>query len=317
MAALIRCVVVVLLVFAWALPAQAHDLKPGAIAFRQLDSGYFSLRVTPPQDGSGATLELVPELPEGCTYEAEGIACKRDLVGLVRLPTLATRQVKVLVFVRWRDGRVFEHLLREGDAQVRIIRPRTEGVVRHNYLILGIEHILFGFDHLLFVLGLALVARHPRRVVVAVSGFTLAHSITLTLSALGWVRTPSAATELVIAASILLLAGEAARGQRGWTHRYPWLVALVFGLIHGFGFAGALASIGLPEDDLVWALLAFNLGVELGQMMVLALATAVAVLVVSLLSNHHRPLLRRVCAYALGLPAGVWVVGRMATWASL
>jgi len=186
--------------------------------------------------------------------------------------------------------------------------------VRHNYFFLGVELILLGFDHLLFVLGLALVARHPRRVIIAISGFTLAHSLTLVASSLGWIHAPSAATELVIAASIVLLAGEAARGHETLAHRHPWLIALVFGLVHGLGFAGALASIGLPENDVVWALLAFNVGVEVGQLCVLGVALALAIVVLKRFDHQRQHTLRRVAAYALGLPAGAWTVGRMIQW---
>ena len=142
--------------------------------------------------------------------------------------------------------------------------------VARTYLGLGVEHILLGFDHLLFVLALLVLVRGGKRIVLTVTAFTVAHSITLVAATLGWVALPGAPVEATIALSIVFLAREIAmvwRGHASLTERMPWLVAFVFGLLHGLGFAGALAEIGLPQNAIPLALLCFNVGVEVGQLL--------------------------------------------------
>jgi len=291
--------------------AAAHDLRPGAVALREVAPHVFALRLVTPMDGADDRSLERPELPDGCAYEVARVRCDGELAGPLRLPSLAGRRVKVVVHVTWRDGRRFETLLREGETTA-VIEPGARSTL--DYLWLGVEHILGGLDHLLFVLALALVARAPRRVAIAVTGFTVAHSLTLAATALGVLAPPRAATELVIAASVLLLAAEAARDRETLTARRPWVVALAFGLVHGFGFAGALAELGLPADGIVPALLGFNAGVELGQLVVLGVAFAVARPLARALGEARRATARRVAPYALGLPAGVWTVERAAAW---
>jgi hydrogenase/urease accessory protein HupE len=228
----------------------------------------------------------------------------------------------------------WQNLLREGETAVVIpgrAAVESTGKAQENapptawlsWLALGVEHILFGLDHLLFVLGLALVAGWNRRLVWAITAFTLAHSVTLAGAALGWVVAPGAAVELLIAASVLLLAAEATRGvQRVGpataTQRWPALVALLFGLVHGFGFAGAIASLGLPREGTLAALLAFNGGIELGQLSVLALAGGLVGLVRRTVGHVRAeawaPRMHKSLAYAMGCVAGVWTIGRALTW---
>ena len=292
----------------------AHDLRPGAVALREVEPGRFAVRLTPPQDGSEGRFVLAPELPDGCAYGVDGVVCQGRLAGELRIPALAERRVKVVVHITWLDGRSWQGMLREGESRV-VVDPSPEGAGPFiDYLRLGIEHLLFGVDHLLFVLGLALVAGDPRRVTVAATGFTVAHSLTLAAAALGLLVAPPAATELVIAASILLLAAEATHDRPTWTRQYPWAVAFVFGLVHGFGFAGALAELGLPSGGALLALLAFNLGVEVGQLAVLALAFGAVAALRRVASPRQLELARGWAPYALGLPAGLWVVERAAIW---
>jgi hypothetical protein len=228
----------------------------------------------------------------------------------------------------------WQHLLREGETAVVIPgRKAVQGAdvplanappaAWLSWLLLGVEHILLGVDHLLFVLGLALVAGWNRRLVAAVTAFTLAHSVTLAAAALGWVVAPGEAVELIIAASVLLLAAEAARGgghsaAQTATQRWPALVALLFGLVHGFGFAGAITSLGLPAKGTLVALLAFNGGIELGQLSVLAVLAGLLLAVARLLGSARAevmaPRARMVVAYGMGSVAGVWTVGRAVTW---
>ena len=187
------------------------------------------------------------------------------------------------------------------------------------YLTLGFDHILMGYDHLLFVLCLVLLASSLRRVLVMVTGFTLAHSMTLGLAALGVLRAPIALIELLIAVSVLLLAVELAKGPRPTlTHQHPILVSSFFGLLHGLGFAAALTQIGLPDTDVVWALLAFNVGVELGQV-----GFVLALLGLGLLINRFAKVGtawfargRKILIYGVGVVAGFWAVDRLLSWIS-
>ena len=317
--AALAAVVVVLGLLA-VLPASAHDVRPGALALRELEPGRYGVRVTPPMDGGRGQIDLLPELPGACAYQVDGVTCDGDLAGTLTIPALAERRVKVMVHVQWLDGARFEALLREGESTVDVTRPAADApppsasALASDWFVLGVEHIVFGYDHLLFVLGLALVARRLGRVALAITGFTVAHSVTLVSAALGWVVAPSASVELIIAASILLLAHEAATDRDTLTRRMPWAVALGFGLIHGFGFAGAIGDLGLPREHTLVALLTFNLGVEVGQLAVLAVALLVAWITTRLTRSPWPARLRVASAWAIGLVAGVWTIDRAARW---
>jgi hydrogenase/urease accessory protein HupE len=184
----------------------------------------------------------------------------------------------------------------------------------------GIDHILFGYDHLLFVFALILIVPNLRVLVTTVTAFTLAHSITLALAALDIVRVPAPPVEAAVALSILLLASEIVRsraGQPSLTARWPWFVAFSFGLLHGFGFASALSEIGLPRGDIPLALLTFNVGVEIGQLIFIAvvlasLALARRVPIPATLSRCAQP----VATYAIGTLAAFWFVERVAGFSS-
>ncbi len=182
----------------------------------------------------------------------------------------------------------------------------------------GIEHILFGYDHLLFVLALILIARSWRALLLTVTAFTLAHSITLTLATLGFVHIPGPPVEAAIAFSILLLACEIIRihnGRTSLTAQRPWMVAFAFGLLHGLGFAGALADLALPAGDIPLALLFFNVGVEIGQLMFIAAVLGVIGLARSV---KYPPMIGRTAflatTYAIGTMASFWFVERVAAF---
>jgi hypothetical protein len=179
--------------------------------------------------------------------------------------------------------------------------------VRH-----GMEHIAFGFDHLLFAAALMLIVRDWRKLVKAVTAFTAAHSITLTCATLGWVTLPSAPVETMIAISIVLVAAEVVRMERGQsslTITSPWTVAFAFGLLHGFGFAGALVELGLPQNDIPLALLAFNVGVELGQLAFIAVILTAVFSVRRILMIPRGAIIGS--AYAIGMVAAFWSVQRL------
>jgi len=188
------------------------------------------------------------------------------------------------------------------DAPSFVFTKETAGPASGGYFVLGVEHILFGSDHLLFVLALVLIVRGVGLLVKTITAFTIAHSLTLALATLGVVHVPSTPVEAVIALSIVFVAAEivrSRRGEHGLTERAPWLVAGTFGLLHGFGFAGALAQVGLPQNDIPLALLFFNLGVEAGQLAFVAAVLCVIALVrrVRLPAPEWAPL---VPPYAIG-----------------
>jgi hydrogenase/urease accessory protein HupE len=219
-----------------------------------------------------------------------------------------------------------EHL--DGTSQVdRVLPDKPQFVVKGatgtvevawSYLVLGVEHILGGVDHLLFVLALLLIVSGGKRIFLTITAFTVAHSITLVAATLGWVHVPGPPVEAMIALSIVFVAAEIVhglRGKPGLTARAPWVVAFSFGLLHGFGFAGALAEVGLPQKAIPVALLTFNVGVELGQLMFVAMALLVGT------ALRRVPLQRQAwmpyaLPYAIGCVAMFWVIERVGAFNS-
>ena len=197
--------------------------------------------------------------------------------------------------------------------------PGQWEVVR-TYTVLGIEHILSGFDHLLFVLALVLLVQGTRRLLATITAFTAAHSLTLAGATLGWVQVPGPPVEASIALSIAFVASEiihARQGRRSITARYPWVVAFTFGLLHGFGFAGALAQVGLPQSSIPIALLFFNVGVELGQLLFVGLVCGAIATAAGLIQRLRLPQpswLWRLPPYAIGALASYWLVARVAAF---
>lgn len=192
--------------------------------------------------------------------------------------------------------------------------------VARTYTVLGIEHILMGVDHLLFVLALLLLVDSRRRLLVTITAFTVAHSITLALASLGVLSVPGPPVEASIALSIVFVASEiihARQGRPGLTQRYPWVVAFTFGLLHGLGFAGALAEVGLPPLSVPTALLFFNVGVEIGQLLFIAAVLAFIWLSRQAVRRLGLPSVNglwRVVPYAIGGVASYWLFERIAAF---
>ena len=294
-----------------ALPVRAHEISMAEMELRQVPSGEFLWQWTAGQR-SGDTL-LRPLWPENCR-EGEGILrCGEDgLRGTLGMQGVGKGVSAVLVKVHWRDGQTRVYTLTAGQPEVQLFGaaddPRGMGEVARAYGLLGIEHILSGFDHLLFVLGLLFLVGFNRKLVWTISAFTLAHSLTLGLSTLGWISLRSPPVEAMIALSILLVAGEALNKEQTLSRRFPAVVALLFGLVHGLGFSGALQQIGLPQNHLLLALLTFNLGVEFGQLLVVVGAFTV----VKVLSRWPASAKWRSPAlYAMGGTAAYWSWGRV------
>ena len=306
----------------------AHELRPGFLEIRQTGTENYDIRFKVPARGD-MRLGLHVRLPAGCAdtaprrNEQAGAALLEHLV--VRCPGgLADHEVSVdglsgtftdvVVRVESDDGSVQAARLTPDDPSFTVAAAPTWIETAQTYFLLGVEHILLGVDHLLFVLALLLLVRDVWMLVKVITAFTVAHSITLALAALGLAQIPQAPVEAVIALSIMFVAAEVVR-QTGpdsdLTRRMPWLVAFAFGLLHGLGFGGALKEIGLPQSDVPLALLTFNLGVEAGQLLFVFAVVGASTLVRRLLS-FERAWFRTALGYGIGSLAAVWFVQRVA-----
>jgi len=305
----------------------AHEVRPAYLELTETAPAEFQVTWKQPLLGD-LRLPIDPVFPEGCAdvgtrrpevaraalIERWTLACDADsLEGAdIRIAGLSRTLTDVLVRVVSADGSVVSGVLKPDAASMSLAGPA--GVAAPAYLLLGIEHLLFGFDHILFVVGLMFLVSGIWPLIKTVTAFTLAHSITLALSTLGVVRLSQQPVEVLIALSILFLAVELARGARADTStavRAPWIVAFAFGLLHGFGFAGALADIGLPKDAAAIALLLFNVGVEIGQ---LAIVAVVLALVWALRRTSVRVprWIVRLPIYGIGTVSSYWAISRLA-----
>lgn len=265
-------------------------------------------------------LAIDPVFPEGCELEESappeittGALIYRwvtdcDLKqGKVHISGLSVTLTDVMVRIEEVNGDSANHILRPENPTLDL---STEAAPALAYLIIGIEHLVFGIDHVLFVIGLVLFIHQPWMLLKTITAFTIAHSVTLTMSVLGMVSLAQGPVEAIIALSILFLARELVmeESQRSrLTTTIPWAMAFVFGLLHGFGFAGALRDLGLPEDALWMALLLFNLGIELGQIMIIAALLAISWLAKKFTSTET---LIKVGAYGMGCLAAFWTIDR-------
>jgi hypothetical protein len=314
--------------------AAAHEVRPAYLEIRQQAADQYLVTWKQPVAGDLA-IHLVPHLSNGWleARPAESFATAGFLIRTWRVrdagsDPLAGRTIEVeglehtitdaLVQVDLADGRRFETILRPDRPRVALTFQAANGLAVPAYFRLGVEHILTGVDHLMFVFGLLLLVGVRWRLVKAITAFTVAHSITLGASAVGLVHAPSAVIEALVALSIVFVAAELAnraRGRDGLTARHPWLIAFTFGLLHGFAFAGALAEVGLPRDAIPLSLLLFNLGVEAGQLIFVG-AAIVAILVLrparARLPAVADQLALRLPPYAIGAFAAFWVLERTA-----
>lgn len=307
----------------------ADDLRPALLELRETaPDTYDVLWKTPARNG--ASLKIAPQLPDQCqsisapnrileqavsrtTWKVE---CRGGLTGgtlsIDRLDGLPT---EVMVRIQPLSG---EHqVMRLTALSPELMVTGRGGFLNtaRTYLHFGITHILGGYDHLLFLIALMLLISSTWQVVGAVTGFTVSHSITLAASVFGLFRPPQLVIETLIALSILILAVELVRKERGihsLTIRKPWLIAFAFGLLHGFGFASALLETGLPPQDIPTALLFFNVGVELGQIAFIAGILILGKIVFSLLPRPYW--LTHACHYALGTTAAFWTIERVSVF---
>lgn len=306
--------------------ASAHETRPAYLELRETTADVYDVLWKVPAAGDlrlGIYLELPPaaeRLSEPRGLFADGAYLERSIVrvpgGLegstIRIAGLEATRIDVLARVVHADGvEQVVRLLPRTPSFVVAARPGVLDVVRA-YAALGVEHILTGIDHLLFILGLVLITRGGWRLVKTVTGFTVSHSLTLTAATLGWVNVPPAPVEAVIALSIVFVAAETLRlrrGREGLTSRHPWFVAFAFGLMHGLGFAGGLSAAGLPPGHIPTALLFFSLGVEAGHLSFVAAVFAVLALARRASVTWPR-WVEFVPPYAIGSIAMYWVLER-------
>ena len=297
--------------------ASAHEMSMAEMELRETSQGEFQWQWVA-SGNRPASQDLIPAWPEGCTADANVLRCgEAGLQGRLVIDGVGKRYSAALVKVFWLDGQFRVYTLTGAQPSVRLYGSaddkRGMGEIAWAYLLLGVEHILSGFDHLLFVIGLLFLVGFRRRLVWTISAFTVAHSLTLASAALGWVTLRSAPVEASIALSIVLVASEALRQRETLARRLPAMVAFFFGLVHGLGFAGALQEIGLPQQHLVTALLTFNLGVELGQLLTVGVAWAL-VWVVGRWPWAAR--LKAPILYAIGGLAAYWSLLRVVAMAA-
>ena len=310
--------------------AQAHESRPAYLEINEMMPGrYAVLWRTPVTAGMRLPVKLV--LPEGTRdimppslrelpdsrIEHRVVETSNGLFGKrIQFVGLQGTITDVLVRMQLLDGTQSDTLVHPSNAWVEITASPTLWSVARTYVRYGIEHILGGIDHLLFVLALLLIVRGGRRIVATVTAFTVAHSLTLGAATLGWVHVPSPPVEAIIALSIVFVAVEiihGLRGQVGLTARAPWLVAFCFGLLHGFGFAGALAAVGLPDRAIPMALLCFNVGVEIGQFIFVGIVLATIALLRRLPFTPPR-WAPWAAPYAIGGIASFWMLQRVVTF---
>ncbi|HEX7114172.1 MAG TPA: HupE/UreJ family protein [Steroidobacter sp.] len=318
----------------YACEAGAHEIRPAYLAIDEVAPGRFDVTWKQPSRGP-LVLKLEPALSNGLLdskpdeiYATDsflirrwsGRSASRDSFdgATIRIQGLERTLNDALVTITFADGTQLQRILQSDDPVWQIqLGSHPAGTFAGDYLVLGIEHILTGFDHLAFVLGLMMLVRRYMSLLKTITAFTVAHSITLAGAALGYVNVDSALIEALIALSIAFIAVEVLyswRGRPSLTASRPWLIAFGFGLLHGFGFAGSLADIGLPPDNIPWSLLLFNIGVEIGQVLFVAFVLACVTLWRRArwdVSNR----LRWVAPYSIGSLACFWMIERVAAFA--
>ncbi len=306
----------------------ADEMRPGYLELKESSPKLFSVLWKVPAKGD-KKLALNVKLPLDCQDKSQAntqfingayiqrwvVQCKTGLVDQsIAISGLTTTNTDVLVRLEFTNGSSQSILLTPSKNSFQVPKQASSSQVIGTYTWLGITHILMGVDHLLFVFALLLIVTGKRRLLWTITAFTIAHSITLVSATLGLVYVPQQPVEAVIALSILFLAVEIVHGQQGrpgFAARWPWLVAFVFGLLHGFGFAGALAEVGLPEQAIPLALIFFNVGVELGQLFFIA----IALLLGWMLHSFKQPILmvglKTSIIYSIGGLSSFWLFERI------
>ena len=318
-----------LMLLALALPAKADEFRPAYLQLTQTSADSYDVLWKSPALDENTPLKVRPVFPAGVSEQgarrssfAAGTLRQRWHINVpgglngkaIEFPALADSRIDILVRLERLDGSVQLERILPGQPSFTAKASPGPYAVAKTYVTIGIGHILLGFDHLFFVLALVMIVKSTRRLLATITAFTVAHSITLSLATLGALHVPGPPVEATIALSIVFVATEIIhqrQGREGLASRKPWVVAFAFGLLHGLGFAGALAEVGLPENSIPLALLFFNVGVEIGQVLfivaVLAIYEALSKLAAGRIDLAR---LAPIQAYAIGGVASYWVFER-------
>jgi hydrogenase/urease accessory protein HupE len=325
---MIRKLVLLFISLFFTVNVMADEIRPAYLEVKEIKQSIFSLILKVPAKGS-KKLNIKVVLPTECinitpvsTHFVDGAYLERWSVkcedGLVEKTLVAkgliTTNTDLLLRLEFIKAAPQSILLTPTKTSYQVPKEASSLQIVKTYTWLGITHILMGFDHLLFVFALLLILKNMRRLLWTITAFTLAHSITMAGATLGFIHIPQQPVEAMIALSILFLAMEIIhekQGKVGLALRYPWVIAFLFGLLHGFGFAGALAEIGLPQQAITLALIFFNIGVELGQLLFIA----VILVLVMLLRKIHTvwpAWAHQLPAYSIGSISAFWLIERVA-----
>ena len=325
---IIRIISICLLNILFISSALAHLFAPSLLQIEETKANHFNVVWKTPTTTSTKT-QLKPSWPHACqiqttnqpVVEGTGVVSSWQLncsvlgnMGLVgqnfSITGLGVNQVSAMLMIKLRDGRHYQQILNGHQPEYTVPEEPKQSAVITEYTVLGAEHIMEGIDHLMFVFGLLLLVGGGTRLLWTITAFTLGHSITLSLVTLGFIKFPVPLVEFTIALSIFMLALHLARSdQKGLFRKHPWWLAGGFGLLHGMGFAGALAEIGLPQSNVPLALLFFNIGIEVGQITFIVVLLSLWWLVKRPLQQWHHKLLP-LPVYVLGGLSAMWCIER-------
>jgi|APTNR8051073442_1049403.scaffolds.fasta_scaffold05033_6 hydrogenase/urease accessory protein HupE len=310
-------------------PARADEMRPAYIEFTQTNTTNWQLFWKVPLN-SGLTPQSEPLLPDGCTVIGEPqreifnmallaksqVSCTKSVLGAsIGVKNFDPLQTDVFVRVAPIGSAIQSFRLSQEKPIAQIKAKASRWQVAQSYLITGIQHIITGYDHLLFVCALVLLLLKPWPIAKAATAFTIAHSVTLIGSTLGLIGLPQRPVEALIALSIIFMAVEIVKKDPAKTRlseQFPWVIAFIFGLIHGFGFAGALREIGLPEGEVPMALLTFNLGVEVGQLIIVFGVLLFLSALKKMSAKVFIPV-EKIASYLIGIIASYWFIERVLT----
>jgi hypothetical protein len=314
---------------------QAHEVRPGYLQIKQIDVLTYDLLWKIPAKGDRRlglyvrlpgycqSSEMTSSFADGAYIERWRAACEGGLKdGTIVIDGLEATRTDVLARVEHSNGHTQTVRLTPSQPEFKVMGTAGHAAVVRTYFKLGVEHILLGFDHLLFVLALLFLVEGWRRLVATITAFTIAHSLTLAAATFGWVQVPQAPVEAIVALSIMFVAVEILhrhQGRTGIAMRKPWIVSFIFGLLHGLGFAGALREVGLPDHAIPLALAFFNVGVEAGQLLFVVAVFQLFWLVNQLMggrgvtterSSWPGAAVTRPASYVIGTLAAFWLIER-------
>lgn len=328
---ILRQIAIALLLYCLTGISAADEIRPCYLQLKENSPDVFSVIWKVPAKG-GKKLALDVALPANCKDQTRTnaqlvnnayiqrwiVACKEGLVEKeISISGLQTTSTNVLLHMEFIDGRSESAHLTPTHHTYQVPASSSALRIATTYTWLGVEHILLGIDHLLFVFALLLIVQEWRRLVATITAFTIAHSITLAAATLGFVHVPQQPVEAVIALSILFLAMELVHGKQGMpgaAARWPWMIAFIFGLLHGFGFASALAEVGLPQQSIPLALVFFNVGVELGQLVFIAAVLSFGWILHRLNQPKLLDWAETTAVYFIGGLSSFWLIERVAAY---